>query len=82
MGEVIVTFIVNEDGTTSDFAVMQDIGGKCGQAVIEAFKENSTKWIPGIYNGKKVKTRIYQTVNFNLEIDAFVGIIRGSIVYE
>ncbi len=81
-GQVFVSFIVNEDGTTSDFTILQDFGWNCGQAMIDAYKTNTSKWIPGIYNGKKVKVRLYQTVNFGITIDPIIGIGQSQVVYE
>jgi len=81
-GQVIVSFIVNEDGTPSDFTVLQDFGWNCGQAVIDAYKANTTKWIPGIYNGGKVKVKLYQTVNFGVTIDPIMGFGQSQVLYE
>ncbi len=81
-GEVIVSFIVNEDGTTSDFEILKDLGDKFGQAVIDAYKANTAKWIPGIYNGKKVKVKLYQTVTFGITIDSIIGIGQSQVMYE
>jgi len=81
-GKVLVSFIINEDGTTSDFTIIRDIGGNCGQAVVEAFKSNSTKWVPGTYGTKKVKVKYYQTVSFSLTIDPISGLGQTEIVYE
>lgn len=82
MGQVIVSFLVNEDGTTSDYSVLKDIGGNCGNAVIEAYKANTKRRIPEIYNGQKVKVRLYQTVTFEAEIDWFGGLAEATIIYE
>jgi hypothetical protein len=81
-GKVLVSFTVNEDGTTGDFTIIRDIGGNCGQAVVEAFKSNPTKWVPGTYEGKKVKVKYYQSVSFSLTIDPISGLGQSEIVYE
>lgn len=81
-GEVVVSFLVNENGTTSEFSLLRDIGGNCGNAVIDAYKTNTTKWIPGTYNGRKVKVKFYQTVSFKLKIDPISGLGQSEIVYE
>lgn len=84
-GKVVVTFMVNENGTTSNFSIIQDndnnFGGNCGKAVIDAFKANTVKWKPGIYNGKKVKVKLYQTVIFKLIIDPVTGLGQTEIEY-
>ncbi len=81
-GRVLVSFIVNEDGSTSDFTIVQDIGGNCGQAVIEALKSNPNIWVPGTYEGKRVKVKYYQSVSFALTIDPISGLGQSEIVYE
>src|SRR5688572_2055554 len=55
-GKVIVQFIINEDGTCSDFEVIKGIGYGCDEAAVEAFKK-MPKWNPGLVNGKPVKVR-------------------------
>src|SRR5688572_33366421 len=37
-GQVIVQFIIHEDGTPGDFKVIQEIGYGCDEAAVEAFK--------------------------------------------
>lgn len=53
-GKVIVKFIINEDGTCSNFEVVQGIGSGCDEAAVEAFKR-MPKWKPALVNGKPVK---------------------------
>ena len=38
-GKVVVQFIINEDGTCSDFKVVKGIGYGCDGAAVEAFKK-------------------------------------------
>jgi protein TonB len=42
---VIIQFIINADGTPSDFKVIKGIGYGCDEAAIEAFKK-MPKWKP------------------------------------
>lgn len=53
-GKVIVQFIINADGTPSDFKVIKGIGYGCDEAAVEAFKK-MPKWKPATVNGKPVK---------------------------
>ena|SRR6218665_935227 len=55
-GKVIVQFIINEDGTPSDFKVVKGIGYGCDEAAVEAFKK-MPKWKPATVSGKPVKVR-------------------------
>jgi periplasmic protein TonB len=53
-GKVIVQFIINADGTASDFKVIQSIGYGCDEAAVEAFKK-MPKWKPATINGQPVR---------------------------
>ncbi|HEY0652004.1 MAG TPA: energy transducer TonB [Chryseosolibacter sp.] len=53
-GKVVVKFIINEDGSCSNFEVVQGIGSGCDEAAVEAFKK-MPKWNPALVNGKPVK---------------------------
>ncbi|UXE67282.1 MAG: energy transducer TonB [Chryseotalea sp. WA131a] len=53
-GKVIIQFIVNADGTSSDFKVIKGIGYGCDEAAVEAFKK-MPKWKPATINGQPVK---------------------------
>jgi protein TonB len=55
-GKVVVQFIINEDGTPSDFKVKEGIGYGCDEAAIEAFKK-MPKWKPATVNGTPVKSQ-------------------------
>jgi protein TonB len=64
-GKVVVQFIINEDGTCSDFEVIAGIGYGCDEAAVEAFKK-MPKWKPGLVNGKPVKVRAQMGYNYRL----------------
>jgi periplasmic protein TonB len=53
-GKVIIQFVINEDGTTTDFKVVKGIGYGCDEAALEAFKK-MPKWKPATVGGKPVK---------------------------
>ena len=53
-GKVVIQFIINEDGTPSDFKVKEGIGYGCDEAAVEAFKK-MPKWKPATVNGQPVK---------------------------
>jgi periplasmic protein TonB len=64
-GKVVVRFIINEDGSCSDFEVVKGIGYGCDEAAVEAFKK-MPKWKPGLVNGKPVKVRSQMAYNYKL----------------
>ncbi len=53
-GKVIVQFVINEDGTCSNFNVIKGIGYGCDEEAVRAFKK-MPKWNPGLVKGKPVK---------------------------
>jgi protein TonB len=53
-GKVMIQFVINEDGTPSDFKVVEGIGYGCDEAALESFKK-MPKWKPAMINGIPVK---------------------------
>lgn len=64
-GTAFVSFIVNEDGALSDFAIMKSVCEECDQNAIDVLKK-MPKWIPGKQNGKALKVRCVYPVKFTL----------------
>lgn len=59
-GIVVISFVIEKDGSATDIQVLKDIGGGCGQAakdVIDNLEENQQKFVPGKQDGdiKRVK---------------------------
>lgn len=65
-GTVIVAFVVNTDGTVSDFELLQGIGGGCDEEALRIVR-NSPNWTPGMQDGKVVRTRMRLPINFLLD---------------
>jgi TonB family protein len=53
-GTVIIQFIINADGSCTDFKVVKGIGYGCDEAAVEAFKK-MPKWNPATINGQPVR---------------------------
>ncbi|MBD1365632.1 TonB family protein [Mucilaginibacter sp. ZT4R22] len=68
-GRVILTFVIEKDGSVSDIKVLRGIGSGCDEEAVRAIKA-SPKWIAGRQNGKKVRTQFSVPVNFALESKA------------
>jgi hypothetical protein len=60
-GKIIVSFVVEIDGSLSDIHIIKDLGYGTGKQIIDILKK-SPKWKPGIQNGKPVR------VMYNLPI--------------
>ncbi len=70
-GMVVVQFIVNEDGKTSDFKIVRSIDGSCDDATLDMLQTMADKhtWIPGKQRGKAVKVLYTLPVKFKLRDD-------------
>lgn len=53
-GKIVVTFVVEKDGSLSDIKAIRDIGFGTGKEAIRVIKKMA-KWIPAEINGKKVR---------------------------
>ncbi len=64
-GIVILTFVVNKDGSISDADILRDIGSGCG---VEAKRvvESMPDWTPGELRGNTVRVRFTLPVRFKL----------------
>lgn len=64
-GRVIITFVVEEDGSLSNMKVVRGIGSGCDEEAVRVLSI-SPAWKPGIQNGKKVKVQYSVPVSFAL----------------
>ena len=60
-GKVIVTFVVEKDGSLSDIKALRSPSRTMADAAIEAIQQ-PPKWVPGIQNGSPV--RVQYTISF------------------
>ncbi len=65
-GRVAIQFVVNEDGSLSDFKVVRGLGYGCDQEAIRVLK-SMPLWKPAKQNGKAVKVYYTQPMNFKLQ---------------
>lgn len=64
-GRVILTFVVEKDGSSTDIKVARGIGDGCDEEAVRALK-NAPKWKPGIQNGRPVRVQYSIPVSFAL----------------
>jgi TonB family protein len=60
-GKVIVTFVVEKDGSLSDVKALRSPSQSMADAAVTAIQQ-SPKWVPGIQNGRPV--RVQYTISF------------------
>ena len=64
-GMVVVTYIIEKDGTVSNAKVIRDIGAGCGNEAVRVVN-SMPKWIPGKQRGKPVRVQYNLPVKFSL----------------
>lgn len=65
-GRVIVSFIVEKDGSVTDVKVLQGIGNGCDEEAIRVIKL-MPPWTPGKQNGKPVRVQYNLPIAFRLD---------------
>jgi len=65
-GKVYMQFVVEGDGSLSEFKVLKGIGSGCDKEAIRLLK-NAPKWNPGKSRGKVVRTRRTMPITFKLK---------------
>jgi len=65
-GKVFVQFVVNADGSLSDFTVLKGIGGGCDEEAVRVLKK-APKWVAGKQRGKPVRVRMVMPIYFVLK---------------
>jgi periplasmic protein TonB len=62
-GKVFVQFVVNADGSLTDFEVIRGIGMGCDEEAVRVLK-NAEPWTPGKQRGRPVRVRMVIPINF------------------
>ncbi len=64
-GKVFVEFVVDKDGSLTQFIVVKGIGAGCDEEAVRII-QNSPPWSPGKQRGKPVKQRMVLPIFFTL----------------
>ena len=64
-GTVVIRFVVEKDGSTSNAAIVREIGCGCGREALRVFNM-MPRWNPGKQGGKPVRTEFTLPVQFYL----------------
>ncbi|WP_353129667.1 M56 family metallopeptidase [Parapedobacter pyrenivorans] len=65
-GQVQVAFVVEKDGSLTDLKVIKDLKYGTGEAAIRVL-QSSSKWSPGIQNGRAVRVAYTLPIRLNLQ---------------
>ena len=72
-GVVLLSFIVQKNGTVQSIKILKDIGDGCGEEavkVVQLMTEKKIIWTPGKKKGKPVKVKYHLPVRFKLPTDS------------
>jgi TonB family protein len=67
-GTVIVTYVIEQDGSITDVRTLKDIGGGCGEEAVRVIK-CMPKWIPGKQGGAPVRVQFNLPIRYTLDDD-------------
>lgn len=65
-GRVMLTFVVERDGSITNIKILRDIGSGCGEEA-KRVVEKMPKWQPAKQRGKAVRQQFVLPVSFNLQ---------------
>jgi TonB family protein len=65
-GRVVITFVVEKDGSLSDVAVVKSLEKAFDEEALRAVK-SMPNWIPGMQNGEPIRVKYAVPVNFRLK---------------
>ncbi|NVO32060.1 energy transducer TonB [Hymenobacter lapidiphilus] len=63
-GEVVISYVVNEQGKTQDYQVVTTPSKECTEAVWAVLKQQPDRWIPAVYQGQPTRAQFLLRVNF------------------
>jgi len=64
-GKVVVSFVVDENGSIGDFKILENLGHGTAQELIRVLKTTDKKWKPRIIDGKAVKRSFYLPISIH-----------------
>jgi len=63
---VVVSFVVEKDGSVTDPKILRDLGGGCGKEALRIVQA-MPKWVPGKQRNQPVRVQFNLPVRFKLE---------------
>ncbi len=67
-GKVILSFIVEKDGSLTDIKVLRDVGLGTGDAAVKMLKK-APHWKPGVQNGRNVRVAYTLPIQLQTELE-------------
>lgn len=66
-GEVVVSFVIEEDGSVTTVKCLSDIGDGCGEEAVRVIAA-MPRWTPSYKGGKAVKSQFAIPVTFDFQL--------------
>jgi TonB family protein len=80
-GRVIITFVVESDGTLTDLKLLRSLGDGTDEEALRVLQA-SPKWKPGVQNGRPVDVQYTVPINFSLAGSKPAAKAMGSLPAE
>jgi len=84
-GELLSSFIINENGTPDSLKIIQGFSPKYDAAYVKFFNTAKKMWIPAFHNGKNVKVLMNQHLKYSSSdngfLEAFMYAGKGNAAY-
>lgn len=83
-GTVVISFVVEKDGTLSNPKILKDIGDGCGVEALRLVNimiDQHVKWVPGKIKGKPVRSIFTLPVKFKLTEAPPFTIVQGDSIW-
>ncbi|MVN78531.1 hypothetical protein GO988_19540 [Hymenobacter sp. HMF4947] len=65
-GDFLLSYVVQPDGRTTDYTVLNSLSPACDQEVWRVFQQLPNRWIPAVYQGQARAARYYLCVRFEM----------------
>lgn len=65
-GKVVVSFVVEKDGSLTNVKILRDIGGDCGKEALRLV-HSMPRWTPGKQSGQNIRVLYTMPLTFRLE---------------
>ncbi|WP_190242482.1 energy transducer TonB [Hymenobacter lapidiphilus] len=78
-GEVVISYVVNEQGKTQDYQVVTTPSKECTEAVWTVLKQQPDRWIPAVYQGRPTQAQFLLRVTFVIVLEQEVAAYQARI---
>ncbi|NVO84595.1 energy transducer TonB [Hymenobacter terrestris] len=81
-GEVVISYVVNEQGKTQDYQVVTTPSKECTEAVWTVLKQQPDRWIPAVYQGRPTRAQFLLRVTFAMVNQQDVAAYQARVLQQ